>query len=161
MNLTKYLDQQGVIYRTYHHDETFDAQHMAQSIHISGRIVAKTVMVQPAGSSNSIVLVVPATERVDLRRVSAVLGGVDVRLATESEILEHATGCEFGVVPIFGSQYGMQTIIDESISHQDEVVFQGQTHEESVRMKFADFYRLEHPRIATIVQQPQGNKIAS
>ncbi|HTQ95832.1 MAG TPA: YbaK/EbsC family protein [Candidatus Acidoferrum sp.] len=161
MNLTAYLDQQGVTYRTYHHDETFDAQHMAQSIHLSGHMVAKTVLVHAVGGANCFVLVVPAAERVDLRRVSAILGGVEVRLATEAEILEHATGFEFGIVPIFGSQFGLQTIIDESLSHQDELVFQGQTHEETVRMKFADFYRLEHPRIATIVQHRPENKLAS
>ena len=161
MNLTNYLDQQGITYRVYHHDETYDAQHMAQSIHLSGRVVAKTVMVRTAKGSEFIVVVVPAADKVDLDRVSAILGGIEVRLATEGEILEHSTGCELGVVPIFGSQYNMQTIVDESISHQEEVVFQGETHEETFRMKFADFYRLEHPRIATISKRSRGNRLVS
>lgn len=161
MNLTNYLDQQDVTYRVYHHDETYDAQHMAQSIHVPGRLVAKTVMVRTVRGSEFIVVVVPATHMVDLAKVSAILGGIEVRLATEGEILEHSAGCEFGIVPIFGSQYNMQTIVDESISHQEELVFQGQTHEETFRMKFADFFRLEHPRIATISQRPQRGTLAA
>ena len=152
MNLTHFLDQQDITYQVYRHHETYDAQHMAQTLHVPGRKIAKTVMARASGGSTLIVLVVPGTKFVDLRRVSAVLGGIDVRLATESEILERCPGCEFGVVPIFGSQYGMETIVDESVAKQERIVFQGDTHEEAIQLRFSDFYVLEHPRIATIIQ---------
>jgi Ala-tRNA(Pro) deacylase len=161
MNLIAFLEGHGITYRIYHHDKTYDAQHMAQSIHISGRKIAKTVMVRTSNGSDFIVLVVPATERVDLNRVAAILGGINVRMATKPEIRDHACGCELGIVPIFGSQYGMQTVVDETLTHQDELVFQGETHADTIRMRFADFYLLEHPRIATIVKQDEGSTIAS
>lgn len=161
MNLTQFLDQQDITYRVYHHRETYDAQHMAQTLHVPGRKIAKTVMARASGGSRFIVLVVPGTMFVDLQRVSAVLGGIDVRLATESEILQRCPGCEFGVVPIFGSKYGLETIVDESVSKQDQIVFQGDTHEEAVQLRFSDFYALEHPRIATIAQSHPEAELAS
>lgn len=161
MNLTRFLDQSGIVYRVYYHDETYNAQHMAQTLHISGQKVAKAVLVATQGGSKFMVLIVPGTKLVDLRRVGAILGGTDVRLATELEILEHCPGCEFGVVPVFGRQYGMGTIVDESISKQDEIVFQGDNHAEAVRLRFADYYVLEGPRIATIIQQERQPDLVS
>jgi len=160
MNLTNFLDQNGITYRTYYHDKTYDAQHMAQLLHVSGRKIAKAVLIRDSKGPNFIVVVVPATNRVDLQRVAAVLRGTDVRLATEPEIRECCGGCESGVVPLFGSHYGLQTIIDESVSKQDELVFQGSTHADSVSMRFADFYLLEHPRIATIAEQHDETTLA-
>ena len=98
------------------------------------------------------VVVAPATKRIDLRKVSEVLGGIDVELATETEMLQQCPGCEFGVVPIFGSQFGMETMVDESVAKQKEIMFQGDTHEEAVRMRYDDFRALEHPRVASIVE---------
>ncbi len=152
MNVTHFLDQHGVVYGLYHHGESYDAQHMAQSLHTPGNMVAKTVMIRAARGTKHIVLVVPATKRIDLEKVSAVLGGIDVELATETEMLQHCPGCEFGVVPIFGAQFGMETMIDESVAKQKEIMFQGDTHEEAVRMRYDDFRALEHPRVASIVE---------
>jgi len=152
MSLTQFLDQHGIAYRVYQHGETYDAQHMARSVHVPGRIVAKAVMIHTGDGSKHCVLLVPATKRVDLHRVSEVLGGVDVELASEQEILKHCPGCEFGVVPAFGSQFNMKTIVDQSIANQDEIVIQGDNHEEAVRLRFADYYGLEHPRVASITQ---------
>ena len=161
MNLTQFLDQRGITYRAYHHNETYDAQHMAQILHISGRNVAKAVMACASNGPRFFVLVVPATQRVDLQRVAAVVGAANVRLATELEIHERCVDCEPGVVSVFGSHFGLQTIVDESVSKKDDLVFQGNTHAESIGIRFADFYVLEHPRIATIIEQHEEAKAAS
>jgi Ala-tRNA(Pro) deacylase len=151
MNLTRFLDLYGVPYQHFQHDQTYDAQHLAQSLHVSGRNIAKTVMVRTnIDGFENVVLVVPATKRVDLQRASKALGA-DVGLATESEMLNQCPGCEFGVVPIFGSKFGMETIVDKSMAEQEEIVFQGDTHEEAIRMKYSDFHAVEHPLVASIV----------
>ena len=93
--------------------------------------------------------------------VAAVVGAANVRLATEPEIHERCVGCEPGVVSVFGSHFGLQTIVDESVSKKDDLVFQGNTHAESIGIRFADFYVLEHPRIATIIEQHEEAKAAS
>ena len=153
MNATEFLDQRGIAYKIYPHEKTFDAQHMAQSLHVPGRNIAKTVMARANGGAKHVVLVLPATERVDLRRVSEALGGAEVHLATEPEIAGLCPGCEFGVVPIFGSQFGMQTMVDESIAKQQDIFFQGDKHDQTIRMRYEDFCTVELPLVAAIVER--------
>jgi Ala-tRNA(Pro) deacylase len=80
--------------------------------------------------------------------VSKLFGGSKVELATEFELQKHCPDCEFGVLPPFGSRYGAQTIVDTSLTEDEDIWFEGSTHEEAIRMKFAEFCRLEQPLIA-------------
>jgi Ala-tRNA(Pro) deacylase len=93
------------------------------------------------------VAVLPATRNINFDQASQALGGSKLALATEVEITEHCPDCEIGVLPPFGSQYGMKTIVDESLAADDEIVFEGNTHRDAIRMKFNDFQRLEQPLI--------------
>ena len=82
------------------------------------------------------------------------MGLDDVALATEQEIAAQCRDCEVGAMPPFGSQLGMETIVDESLAMADEIVFEGNNHQQAIRMKYRDYYELEHPlvvRIATHV----------
>jgi Ala-tRNA(Pro) deacylase len=76
------------------------------------------------------------------------LGGAKVELATEVEIGAHCPDCEFGVLPPFGSWYGMRTIVDSSLAEDEAIVFEGNTHAEAIRMRFDEFRQLEDPLIA-------------
>ena len=91
----------------------------------------------------------PATHRIDLGKVSQMLEGANVELATEIEIGERCPDCEFGALPPFGWKYGMQTIVDESLTKDEEIVFEGNTHEEAIRLKYADFRRLAEPLVGS------------
>jgi hypothetical protein len=51
MSCVRFLDQHGINYRLYRHDQTFDAQHTAQVLHVPGKSVAKTVMARTRGGS--------------------------------------------------------------------------------------------------------------
>jgi prolyl-tRNA editing enzyme YbaK/EbsC (Cys-tRNA(Pro) deacylase) len=44
----------------------------------------------------------------------------------------------------------MQTIVDQSLVEDEEIVFEGCSHCESIRMKFDDYRRIEQPLIADI-----------
>jgi Ala-tRNA(Pro) deacylase len=160
MSCVRFLDQHGINYRLYRPDQAFDAQHMAQALHVPGKSVAKTVMASVRGGSRYFVLVVPAPHRIDWNRVSGALGGIDIELADESQIVEHCPDCASGVVPLFGSQYGLQTIVDETVAKQDEIVIQGDTHDEAVRLRFSDFYAVEHPKVATIAQARESQCVS-
>ena len=66
-------------------------------------------------------------------------------MATEKEVTERCPDCEAGALPPFGSQYNMTTIFDESLADDEEIVFEGTTHHESIRMRLEDFKAVEHP----------------
>ena len=53
--------------------------------------------------------------------------------------------CELGALPPFGSQYGVRTLMDRMLLEDEEIVFEGNTHHEAIRMRHKDYASLEHP----------------
>jgi Ala-tRNA(Pro) deacylase len=153
MKIDQFLRDKGVEFSVISHPETYDAQRLAQALHVSGREVAKTVLLSADSDFAHIVAVLPATKSVDLDRISDALGGSKVALATEIEIKQHCPDCEMGVLPPFGSQYGMKTLVETSLAEDEEIFFEGNTHHEAIRMKFADFRRIEEPLVVSFAQQ--------
>ncbi len=150
MNVQQFLRSHNVQYDVIPHRSTYDAQRMAQTLHVPGQEVAKTVLLCADQGFAYIVVVLPATKNVDLAAASRALGGAKLELATEVEIHEHCPDCEMGVLPPFGSQCGMKTIVDKSLTEDEEIVFEGNSHQEAIRMKYSDFHDLEEPLVASI-----------
>lgn len=148
MNVTTFLNERKCWFERVPHQPTYSAQRMAHELHVPGREVAKTVLLRANGDYKFVVAVLPASKKIDFQRVSKLLGGSKIELATEIEIGTHCPDCEFGVLPPFGSRYGMRTIVDSSLSEDDEIVFEGNTHVEAIRMRFAEFRELEDPLVA-------------
>jgi Ala-tRNA(Pro) deacylase len=148
MNVQEFLIDQQVAFDAIPHRDTYDAQRLAQVLHTPGQEVAKTVLLRADGGYAYIVAVLPATKMVDLRKVSNVFGGSRIELATELEIKQHCPDCEMGTLPPFGSQYAMKTVVDTSLTFDEEIVFEGNSHREAIRMQYGDYYELEHPMIA-------------
>jgi Ala-tRNA(Pro) deacylase len=155
MKVAEFLTKRKVDFKILSHPSAFDAQRLAQTLHIPGRVVAKTVLLRANGGYSYFVAVLPATKTIDLAlaRASAALGGSRLELATEADVASHCPDCETGVLPPFGSQYAMQTIVDESLAKDLEIVFEGNTHDEAIRMKFEDFRRIEEPLIVDFTAQ--------
>ena len=150
MKVQDYLREQHVPFEVLTHPATYDSQHMAHELHVSGHDVAKTVLLRLGGSSKYAVAVLPASKKLDLNKAGAALGDSTAELASEIEMHEQCPECEIGALPPFGSCYGMVTLADQAFSDHEEIVFEGDTHEEALRMKYLDFCRLEEPVIAEI-----------
>jgi Ala-tRNA(Pro) deacylase len=153
MNVAEFLKREKVDFKLLAHRDTYDAQRMAQSLHISGRHVAKTVMLRVNRGESFVVALLPANRAVDFELASQLLGG-HVELASEREMAENCPDCEVGVLPPFGSQYDMRTIVDRCLTEDDEIVFEGNTHHEAFRMLFDDFRRIEKPIIGEFSMEP-------
>jgi Ala-tRNA(Pro) deacylase len=145
MNVQQYLQQQNVSYQTVPHEPTFDAQSLAKAVHVAGKEVAKSVLLR--ADREYVLAVLPATYTVDLERARQVLGANHVALATEAECGSRFADCELGALPPFGSKYGMKTMMDRSLEADEEIVFEGNTHHEALRMRTDDYRRLEQPMI--------------
>ncbi len=46
MRVLEYLNDRHVNFNVLPHDDTFDSQHLAEAVHVSGRQVAKTVLLR-------------------------------------------------------------------------------------------------------------------
>jgi Ala-tRNA(Pro) deacylase len=145
MRLDEYLTRQGVPFQRLHHRPAYSANRVAQVLHVPGHEMAKTVLART--TQGYVVAVLPATHRVDLDQLRQELGDAQIALATEREMAELFPDCERGAMPPFGSLYRLPTVVDESLTADEEIVFEGQSHEEAIRMKYRDFEAVEHPRI--------------
>jgi Ala-tRNA(Pro) deacylase len=152
VKVQEFLNERHVIYDVLSHEPTYDAQHMAHAVHVPGVEVAKTVLLRANHGYRYMTAIVPATKKIDFDIASRSLGHCELRLATEPEISEVCPDCEFGILLPFGSQYGVKTIVDSSFEKQPDIVFEGNTHKESIRVKFADFCRLESPLIVPLTR---------
>ena len=152
MNVKDYLGEQGVPFEVLEHRPTYDASRLAQAVHVSGYEVAKTVLLRADGDYAHVVAVLPATHRVDLGKVSKALGGSRVELATEAELAKHCPDCEIGALPPFGWKYGMETLVDESLTADEHIVFESNFHCEAIRMTYEDFHRLAQPLVVAFAR---------
>jgi Ala-tRNA(Pro) deacylase len=141
MRVPLFLQEQRVPFETIIHPPAFTAQKRAKYLGIPGRFVVKAVLL--AGPEEYLVAVLPATHHVDTAALAAHLGG-PVRLAEPQEMADLFMDCEFGVVPSFGSLYGVPTVIDDTLDRDGLLVFEGHTHAEAFRLRCRDFERLTH-----------------
>jgi Ala-tRNA(Pro) deacylase len=151
--LREFLEQEKVAYSVHSHPEAYTALEIAALEHVKGRMLAKVVIVTDAGALLMVVL--PADRRVDFRKVAAVLGAEELRLAQESEFRDRFPACEVGAMPPFGNLFGLPVLVDDQLAENDEIVFNAGTHTLTAKLRFADFRRLVQPRIASL-SQPMG-----
>ena len=143
MYAPEFLFDRPVDYVTLYHPPAYTAQRRAHYLRLPGRQVAKAVLL--AGPAGYLVAVLPATHQVDTDRLAEHLGG-PVRLATAEEIADLFRDCEWGVVPPFGTRYGLPTLLDETIAVEDWIVFETNLRAVAIRMRCRDFESLERPR---------------
>jgi Ala-tRNA(Pro) deacylase len=145
MRVPLYLLDQQVAFETLVHPPAFTAQKRAKYLAVSGKQVAKSVLL--AGPHGYFLAVLPATHHIDTEALARHCGG-PVRLAGEREIAEVFRDCEWGVVLPFGGLYGLQaeTVMDEAFAPDALLIFEGHTHAHAIRLHCRDYLRLEHPR---------------
>lgn len=152
MSVTKrlkdYLDENQVRYEVIAHSPTESAPATAEALHVPGKTVAKVVMIKEGG--DDVMAVLPANLKVDVLRIQEVLGrqpGRRIRLATESEFAKLFPDCEVGMMPPFGNLYGLDVLVDSSLTEDEEIVFPAGNSRESIRMPYDDYERLVVPRV--------------
>ena len=150
--LEHYLREHQIPYQIQHHPVAFTAQRIAQGEHISGKKVAKSVVV--FADQTMVLLVLPAVFRVDLQKVQECLGAKQVRLAHEDEFQAAFPGCEVGTMPPFGNLYGLPVYVEQSLTTQETIVFPIGTHTETMSLTYADFERLLYPSILEFALKP-------
>src|SRR6266508_96938 len=147
--LREFLEHENVPYSAHSHPEAYTALEIAALEHVKGRMLAKVVIVK-TGTGDLVMVVLPADRRVDLRKVGAVLGSEEVRLAQESEFRYTFPACDVGSMPPFGNLFGLPVLVDERLADNDEIVFNAGTHTLTAKLRFVDFRRLVQPRIASL-----------
>ena len=150
--LHAYLDRERVHYDVLPHPEAFRALTVAQMLHTPEKEMAKVVIMKV--DKRFVMTVLPASWKVDLYRLRAVFDTHQVRLATEDEITGLFPDCELGAMPPFGNLYKLPVYVDQSLTEDEEIVFQAGTHSDAIRMRYWDFAALVFPVVAEFHRSP-------
>lgn len=145
--LEGYLREHGVSFEVQDHRPAFTAQKVAASEHVPGRMFAKVVM---AGAEGDLVmLVLPASSTLDIRKASAVVGTA-IHIAAERDFSARFLDCEVGAMPPFGNLYDVPVYVDRTLGASEKIVFQAGTHTVTMGVPYADFERLVRPVVADL-----------
>src|SRR6266699_2181777 len=119
-DLTRVLDEAGVSYELLPHAHTETAAAEAEALGLDPADVAKTLVVKtPDGYVRA---VVPASQRLDLRKLRELSGG--------------------------GRRD--QVVVDSRLAERESLVLEAGSHEESVRLAAADLVRVAGAEVADI-----------
>src|SRR5206468_12165403 len=100
-NIKDFLTSKKVNFEIVKHSPAFSAQQIAANVHISGKNVAKTVIIKIDGKL--VMVVEPAHLKVDLDALKRQLNAQRVELASETEFRNRFPDCELGAMPPLGN----------------------------------------------------------
>jgi Ala-tRNA(Pro) deacylase len=142
--LKEYLDAQQTKYVVITHSPAYTAQEIAAVAHIPGKEMAKTVMMKVDGEM--VMVVLPASMKVDLGRLLDATGAIEVELAQEREFERLFPGCDLGAMPPFGNLFGLRTFIADELTEDEEIAFNAGSATEVIKLAYKDYVRLVQPR---------------
>lgn len=145
------LDAAGVDYTQIHHRRDFRATQTALDTFTPTEEFAKTVFVWIDGTPA--MTVVPANKHLSPAKLRKALRAKHVRVATETEVKTLCADCEPGAAPPFGVLYDLPMFASPALEDDEEITFNGGTHEQAVRMRRADWTRLAKPRFVPLAKR--------
>lgn len=143
--ITEFLDARGVNYQHRTHRTAFTAQEVAHAQHVSGKALAKTVVV--VAGKTMVMAVLPASHHIEIALLERLLDVHPVRLATEAEFKGIFPGCDVGAMPPLGNLYHLEVWVDASLKDHPTIFFNAGTHSDTIELSFSDFEKLVNPHL--------------
>lgn len=134
-----YLNSRGVEYEVIQHSHTGSSMETAESAHVPGDQLAKSVVLED--EQGYLMAVIPATHRIQISKLNR-LTNRNLGLTTETALEGLFEDCELGAIPPLGDAYGMQTVWDTCLAEQPDVYFEAGDHEELIHVAGAEFQSL-------------------
>lgn len=148
--VTELLDEHEVPYELIPHRRTMSAAAEARAIHVDPEHVAKTLILTT--SEGFVRAVLPASARIDLRKVRNLLERHEVDLASEEVTVGAYPEFELGAVPPLGGPSD-PVLVDRHTADRESVIVEAGTHRESVLLKTADLLALTHAEVVDICER--------
>jgi len=140
-----------------YHERVYTSQEIAAAMHVPGKELAKVVMVKADG--RMVMLVLPASYRVDTKKLKKILKCKKLGISKEKEFEELFSDCEVGAMPPFGNLYHLEVWVDQVITEDEFIVFQAGSHVETLKIKYSDYVRLVNPKVGDFSVHLQKVKV--
>jgi len=137
--LQNYLDQTGVNFDLIDHRPTYSASQTAQASHVSGKAIAKAVLLKD--EEGYLLAVLPASRQIRFDELKSQLHR-NLFMASEEEAAAKFSDCETGALPPVGEAYGLEVVLDDTLADRSDVYFEGGDHHTLLHVKGEAFNRL-------------------
>lgn len=152
--LKTYLDHEHIHYDLLPHQEDYCVTEPSPRLPTPAREAAKTLIMRV--DERFVMAVLPANWDVDLHHLRDVFLTHHVRLATENEIRDLSSSCALGAMPPFDTLYRLPVYVDQSLTEEEEILFQTGIHSDEIRMRYMDFAALVFPVVVEFYPSPSA-----
>lgn len=153
--IRRLLDDEGILYAVFEHEPVHTSEEAAAvrpNYTMAQGAKALIVRIKKAGEKEFVMVVVPGNARFDTKKVKEALGANDLRFATEEEVSEITDGVEPGGVPPLGNIFGIQTLADEKLFEEDEIIFNAGDKRVSIAIETDAYRSLVKPQAADVTE---------
>ena len=148
--LKTFLGASKVKFTTMKHSVVYTAQEIAAAQHVPGRQLAKCVLVKT--DRGPVLAVLPAIERIDLKKLKTLVNAKTLTIANEGDIRTQFPDVEVGAMSPFGNLYQVPVAMDRTLGDSQEIVFNAGSHTDTIKMRYQDFARLVKPKVGAFGQ---------
>jgi Cys-tRNA(Pro)/Cys-tRNA(Cys) deacylase len=156
-NVVRMLDAKGISYTAFELPEKkVGALETAATLGVEPAQVFKTIVVFREEPKKPLLVLVPATAEVDLKKVALAMRDKRVTLATQRQA-EEITGLQAGgISPLALLQRGFEVLIDESAGNFPQVHVSGGRLGLNLRVDVSDLVGLTRARMAAVARFPEA-----
>ena len=137
--LKTWIEDQSIEYRMGSHPISFSSRETATAAHIREDHIAKAVILKD--KQGYLMAVIPADQWIKLHAIQQDLNR-PLELASEDEIDELFKDCQPGAIPPLGQAYGMETVLDESLTSLANVYLEAGDHEHLLHISGDHFRKI-------------------
>src|SRR5512135_156375 len=142
--IQEYLKGHHIWFEEKPHRRAVAAQRLAAAEHISGKQVAKVVVVRADGELA--MAVISASQHLDAERLRQVMHARQLMLAPEASTIGRFGPCEAGAEPPL-ALFGIPIYVDAHLALQPRILMRAGTHEDAVEIYTDDWLLSERVRI--------------
>jgi Ala-tRNA(Pro) deacylase len=150
--LQKVLKDKNIHYELLAHPKAYTAQEVAHSLHKTGKVCAKAVIMTVDGKYT--MAVIPAPHKVNLSKMKEVLKAKEAHLAREDDLRRLFPDSELGAEPALGNLYDMPVVVGWQLAEKDEIIFNAGTHTDCLKIAYQDYEKLTRPVVGDISDIP-------
>jgi Ala-tRNA(Pro) deacylase len=132
-SLLDWLREHRIEHEVHEHAVTYTARQTAHAEGVDPRTFAKVVGVH-TNDDRTFLLVLDATDQVDIIKARHALLAPEVRLLTEPQLAALAPDCEAGAIPAVGVLFRVPMVADFAVREDRDISFNAGSHRFSVRV---------------------------
>lgn len=150
--LQNILKEKNIHYELLAHPKAYTAQEVAHSLHKTGKVCAKAVIITVEGKYT--MAVVPAPHKVNLAKLKDVLKAREAHLAKEDDLRTLFPDSELGAEPALGNLYNLPVVVAWQLAEKEEIIFNAGTHTDCIKISYQEYEKLTQPIVGDISEIP-------